>query len=132
MKTRIPSPEKGSGGPEAGSHQTVRSAIPSGIAPIYAWYRGIVLGCEGRYEEAIELIRNFIDHHPRYGSARVTLALDHPAIGRMDQAREMIDRAHREDPGIFVDGMALMVGAHPDPGLGLQRAATLRSLWPQD
>jgi TolB-like protein/Flp pilus assembly protein TadD len=100
-----------------------------GVGP-YAWYRGIVLTLEGRYDEAIPIISAVLEHIPRYATARVTLGIAYEKTGRPDKARATIERANELDPGLCVDGIALNVSAHPDPEKGREREAILRQYWP--
>jgi hypothetical protein len=53
------------------------------------------------------------------------------ALGQSDEARAVIARTVRENPGLNLEGLALFVGAHPDPEQGRARAARLREFWPQ-
>jgi len=53
------------------------------------------------------------------------------ALGRRDEARSVIERTVRENPGLNLEGLALLVGAHPDPDQGRARAARLREYWPR-
>ena len=63
--------------------------------------------------------------------SRIMLALYLDALGRGDEARAMIARTARENPGLNLEGLALLVGAHPDPEQGRARAARLREYWPR-
>ena len=97
----------------------------------YVWYRGIALGLEGRYEEAIPILEQVLNKMPRYATARVTLAIAHEFCGRPEKARAEVERACELDPGLNVEGIAMNVGAHPDPEKGQARAEILRKYWPQ-
>jgi adenylate cyclase len=107
-------------------------APTGGMSPAYGWYRALVLGFEERYAEAIRLIETHLEHAPRYGSARVELALDLAALGRPDDARREVERAIREDPELNVEGLVRLIGAHPDPLRGAERVERLRDYWPAD
>ena len=96
----------------------------------YRWYRGIVLGLEERYEEAIAVIEPIVDQIPRYATARVTLAIAYEATGRSKEAKDQVARAAKLDPGLCLDGIALNIRAHPDPDKGEAREALLRRYWP--
>jgi len=96
----------------------------------YAWYRGIILCLEERYEEAIPIISQVLEHIPRYATARITLAIAYEAIGQPDKAKAAVQRASELDPGLCVDGIALNIGAHPNPETGREREALLRRYWP--
>jgi len=102
-----------------------------GMSFAHDWYRAIILGFEERYEEAVALIGPYLHRASRYGTARVELGLDLAALGRTDAARSAIERAAQEDPGLQVDGLALIVGAHPDPDKARERVALLREYWPK-
>ena len=105
--------------------------VPNRIgAGPYAWYRGIILGLEERYEEAIPIISLVLEHIPRYATARITLAIAYEAIGQPDKAKAAVERASELDPGLCVDGIALNVRAHPNPEKGAEREALLRRYWP--
>ncbi len=108
-----------------------RMAPTGGMSFAHDWYRAIVLGFEERYEEAVALIESYLDRASRYGTARVELGLDLAALGQSDAARSAIERAVREDPGLHLDGLALIVGAHPDPSKARERVALLREYWPK-
>ena len=97
----------------------------------YRWYRGIVLCLEERFEEAIEIIEPILEHITRYATARVTLAIAYEGLGQSEKARAEVIRAAQLDPGLNVDGIALNIGAHPDPEKGAARAAFLRRHWPE-
>jgi len=104
-----------------------------GMSFAYGWYRAIVLFIEERYEEAIELLEHYvIERVPRYATPRVILGLALAATGRIQEAKDTIEAAARFDPGLCVDGIALNIGAHPIPELGLQRVAWLREFWPDE
>lgn len=105
-------------------------APTGGMSAAYDWYRAIVLGFEERYEEAVALIHPHLEKAPRYGTARVELGLDLAALGRHEAARSAIERAVREDPELNVDGLAMIVGAHPDRAKARERVALLREYWP--
>ncbi len=96
----------------------------------YVWYRGIVLGLEGRYEEAIPIIEYLLEHFPRYATARITLAIAYEMTGHPDKAKAAVERACELDPRLNVEGIAMNVGAHPDPAKGQERAAILYRYWP--
>ncbi len=102
-----------------------------GMSIAYGWYRAIVYGFEGRYEEAVEGVREYVLRAPRYGAARIELALDLAELGREEEARAAVERAVREDPVLNVEGLALLIGAHPHPDKGRERVARLRDYWPQ-
>jgi adenylate cyclase len=105
-------------------------ASTGGMSAAYGWYRSQVLAFEERYEEAVELVRNHLEKAPRYATARIELGLDLAAMGRMDEARACIERAVQNDPRINLEGLALIVGAHPDSQLAAERVALLREYWP--
>jgi adenylate cyclase len=96
----------------------------------YSWYRGIVLGLESRYEEAIPIVAHVVEVMPHYATARVTLAIALELTGHPDKAKKAVERASELDPGLNVDGIALNVSAHSDPEKGQQREAILRKYWP--
>jgi len=96
----------------------------------YVWYRGIVLGLEGRYEESIPIVEQVLEILPRYATARVTLAIAYELSGHPDKARAAVERACELDPGLNVDGIAMNVSAHRDPAKGREREAILRRYWP--
>jgi TolB-like protein len=105
--------------------------VPNRIgAGPYAWYRGIILCLEERYEEAIPIIGQVLEHIPRYATARITLAIAYEAIGQPDKAKAAVQRASELDPGLCVDGIALNLSAHPNPERGREREALLRRYWP--
>ena len=54
-----------------------------------------------------------------------------PRRPQTGSARSAIERAVREDPGLHLDGLALIVGAHPDPSKARERVALLREYWPK-
>lgn len=110
--------------------QADRMASQGAVTGPYAWYRGIALGLEGRYEEAIPIVRKLLEHFPRYAMARVTLAIAYETTGELEKARAAVERASELDPGLNVDGIALNIAAHPDPEKGQERAAILRRYWP--
>ncbi|MHA7837310.1 MAG: hypothetical protein ACX98W_07620, partial [bacterium] len=99
---------------------------------IYGWYRGIVLGLEGRYDEVVPIVRRFLEHYPRYATARCTLGIAYEMTGEPERARTAIERASELDPGLNVDGIALNLSTHPDPEKGREREAILRRYWPGD
>jgi adenylate cyclase len=96
----------------------------------YVWYRGIVLGLESRYAEAIPIIEQVLRSMPRYATARVTLAIALEMTGNLKQAKQEIERACELDPGLNPDGIAMNVRAHPDPEKSREREAILRKYWP--
>ena len=106
-------------------------APSGGMSRAYAWYRSNVLGFEGRYEEAVALLEDFMSKSARYPTPRIMLALYLDALGRSDEARALIARTVRENPGLSLEGLALMVAAHPDPEHGRADAARLREYWPR-
>lgn len=110
--------------------QAERMASNEARAGAYVWYRGIVLGLEGRYEEAIPIVRHVVEIMPRYATARVTLAIAYEMTGHPDKARAAVERACELDPGLNVDGIAMNMAAHPDPAKGREREAILRKYWP--
>lgn len=70
---------------------------------------------------------------PSVGSCaapRIMLGIYLDALGSSDEARSAVARALREEPSLNVEGIALQVGAHPDPAQGAARVARLRALWP--
>jgi TolB-like protein len=105
-------------------------APTGGMSIGYGWYRAQVLGFEGRYAESVPLLESQIQVVPRYPVPRICLALDLDALGRTDEARAEIERAARIDPEFNIEGVALQLGAHPDPETGAARAAKLREYWP--
>ena len=113
-----------------GFDQAERMASNQGETKIYAWYRGIVLGLEGRYEEAIPILEHILEVMPRYGVPRVTLAIAYEMTGRPGKAKAAVERACELDPGLNVDGIAMNIAAHPDPTKGHEREAILRKYWP--
>jgi adenylate cyclase len=113
-----------------GFDQAERMASSQGETKIYAWYRGIVLGLEGRYEEAIPILEHVLEIMPRYGTPRVTLAIAYEMTGHPGKAKAAVERAYELDPGLNVDGIAMVVAAHPDPTKGQEREAILRKYWP--
>jgi TolB-like protein/Tfp pilus assembly protein PilF len=108
-----------------------RMASDEAHAGPYIWYRGIVLGLEGRWEEAIPIVERVLERMPRYATARVILAIAYESTGRPDEARTAVERACELDPGLNVEGIAMNVGAHRDPEKGREREAILRRYWPR-
>jgi len=106
-------------------------APSGGMSLAYRWYRSYVLAFEGRYQEAVALFEEFLPKASRYPTPRIMLGLYLDALGRQDEARSVIERTVRENPGLCLDGLALLVGAHPDPEQGRARAARLREYWPR-
>jgi len=102
-----------------------------GMSFAHDWYRAIILGFEERYEEAVALIKPYLDRASRYGTPRVELGLDLAALGQADAARSAIERVLRDDPDLQLEGLALIVGAHPDPDKARERVALLREYWPK-
>ncbi len=98
----------------------------------YSWYRGIALGLQDRYAEAIPILRGVVENIPRYAMARVTLGIALHMTGDVEAARTEIARALANDPGLCLEGLALNVGAHSDPEKGAERAAVVRRYWPSD
>jgi TolB-like protein len=113
-----------------GFDQAERMASNQGETTIYYWYRGIVLGLEGRYEEAIPILEHILEILPRYATPRVTLAIAYEMTGHPDKAKAAVERACQLDPGLNVDGIAMLIAAHPDPTKGREREAILRKYWP--
>jgi tetratricopeptide (TPR) repeat protein len=113
-----------------GFDQAERMASNQGETTIYYWYRGIVLGLEGRYEEAIPILEHILEILPRYATPRVTLAIAYEMTGHSDKAKAAVERACQLDPGLNVDGIAMLIAAHPDPTKGREREAILRKYWP--
>jgi TolB-like protein len=106
-------------------------APSGGMSLIYGWYRSNVLGFEGRYQEAVTLLEDFVPRAPRYPTPRIMLGLYLDELGKPDEARSLIERTLRENPGLNLEGLALLAGAHPDPEQGRARAARLREYWPR-
>jgi adenylate cyclase len=106
-------------------------ASSGGMSRAYGWYRSHVLGFEGRYQEAVALLEDFLARSSRYPSPRIWLALYLDALGRHAEARAVIERTVRENPQLNLEGMALMAAAHADPEQGRARAARLREYWPR-
>lgn len=100
------------------------------VSMAYRWYRGIALGLEGRYAEAIPIVSEVLDHIPRYATARATLAIAYEMTGESDKAKAAVEKADALDPGLNLDGILLNVGAHPDPEQGRLRADIVRRYWP--
>jgi adenylate cyclase len=105
-------------------------APSGGMSLAYGWYRSFAFGFEKRYEEAVRLLEALLPRLPGYSSPRIMLGLYLDALGRTDAARAQIERAVRENPGINLEGVALLVGAHPQPEQGAARVARLRAYWP--
>jgi adenylate cyclase len=106
-------------------------APSGGLSLYYGWYRTSVLGFEARYPEAVALLQGFLPKAAKYPTPRIMLGLYLDALGQSDEARAVIARTVRENPGLNLEGLALFVGAHPDPEQGRARAARLREFWPQ-
>ncbi|MBW2497407.1 MAG: tetratricopeptide repeat protein [Deltaproteobacteria bacterium] len=113
-----------------GFDRAERMASKEAHAGAYVWYRAIVLGLEGRYEEAIPILQDVVETMPRYATARVTLAMAYELTGHPEKARAAVERACELDPGLNVNGIAMNVGAHPDPERGRERQAILYKYWP--
>ncbi|MCX2980804.1 hypothetical protein EYC98_07925 [Halieaceae bacterium IMCC14734] len=107
-----------------------RMAADDGDRGPYTWYRGIVLGLEDRYEEAIPIIEHVLENMARYATARITLAIALEMTGQSDKAKRAVELACELDPGLNMEGIALNVGAHQDQEKGRQRVAVLRKYWP--
>lgn len=105
-------------------------APSGGMSVSYGWYRTFALGFEERYPEAVRLLEELLPQMSHYPSPRIMLGLYLDALGRHDEARANIERAVREEPGLNLEGVALLVGAHPDPARGAARVARLREYWP--
>lgn len=105
-------------------------APSGGMSGVYGWYRTFALGFEGRYPEAIRLLEELLPQMSRYPSPRIMLGLYLDELERRDEARAQIERAVRENPGLNLEGVVLLVGAHPDPVQGAARVARLREYWP--
>jgi hypothetical protein len=91
----------------------------------------------------IELVRASLARDPSYTYARAALAwiLFSPAInGHASDPSAAIAEGDRhlrralegdvEDPLLNVEGIALIIGAHPDPDKAAERLALLREYWP--
>jgi hypothetical protein len=50
----------------------------------------------------------------------------------MDEARTAIERAVRADPGLNLEGLALLVAAHPERERAQKHVALLREYWPDE
>jgi TolB-like protein/Flp pilus assembly protein TadD len=105
-------------------------ATSGGMTLIYSWYRAQALAIEGRHADAVTLLDAFLPKAPRYPTARIILGLCLDALDRHAEARAAIERVVRENPGLNIEGLALLVSAHPDPEQGRARAARLREYWP--
>jgi hypothetical protein len=90
-----------------------------------------VLGFEGRYQEAVTLLEDFLPKVSRYPTPRIMLGLYLDVLGRQDEARAAIVRAVRESPGLNLEGLVLMVSGHPDPEQGRAPVERLREYWPR-
>jgi adenylate cyclase len=97
-------------------------------AGFYAWYRGIVLGLEDRFAEAIAIIEPVIDHFPTYQTPKFVMAVFLDCLGEDDRARRLAARAMTLEPRLNIEGVMVVVGAHFDPEKGRQRVETLRKL----
>jgi adenylate cyclase len=106
-------------------------APSGGMSLAYRWYRSNVLGFEARYAEAVALLEDFLPKAARYPTPRIMLGLYLDALGRPDEARSLIERTVRENPDLNLEGLALLVAAHPDPEQGRARVARLREYWPR-
>jgi adenylate cyclase len=106
-------------------------APSGGMSLAYGWYRSYVYGFEERYPEAVTSLEDFLTRAARYPTPRIMLGLYLDALGRRDEARSMIERTVRENPDLNLEGLALLVAAHPDPEQGRARAARLRDYWPR-
>ena len=100
------------------------------VSTAYSWYRGIALGLEDRYAEAIPIISAVLEHTPRYATARVTLASAYEMTGQPEKAKAAVEKAHGLDPGLNMKGILMNVSAHPDPEKGRARGDVLRRYWP--
>jgi len=78
----------------------------------------------------VRLLEGLIPQMSRCPTPRIMLGLYLDALDRGDEARAQIERAVRENPGLNLEGVALLVGAHPDPAQGAARVARLRAYWP--
>ena len=105
-------------------------APSGGMSLAYGWYRTFALGFEERYEEAVRLLEKLLPQMSRYPSPRIMLGLYLDELERHDEARAHIERAVREEPGLNLEGVTLLVGSHPDPARGAARVARLREYWP--
>ncbi len=105
-------------------------APSGGMSLAYTWYRSFALGFEGRYAEAVVQLEAFLPKAARYPTPRIMLGLYLDGLGRQEEARAAIERAVRESPGLNLEGLALMAGAHPDREQGRARAERLRAYWP--
>jgi hypothetical protein len=79
----------------------------------------------------VALLEDFLPRAARYSTPRIMLGLYLDALGRHDEARNVIERTVREDPRLNFAGLALSIGAHPDPEQGRARVAKLREYWPR-
>ena len=58
------------------------------------------------------------------------LGVAYEMTGQPEMARTVIERAYEMDPKLNTEGLAMNIGAHPDPEVSRARMAVLHNYWP--
>ena len=85
----------------------ILSAAPNHpMVPYWHYFKANACAREDRYEDAVSFARRSVDAQPRYAGAWITLANALGQLGRIDEARQAMDRALRANPAMTPQHLA--------------------------
>ncbi|CAN0602694.1 unnamed protein product, partial [Ectocarpus sp. 12 AP-2014] len=87
-------------------NRAARMGTSESQAGFYAWYRGIVLCLEDRYEEAIPIFETVASNFNAYQTPKIALGIAYEMTGQSGRAKAIIERAVGVDPELNLDGLA--------------------------
>ena len=97
----------------------ILSAAPNHpMVPYWLYFKANACVRQDRYEDAVTFARMSVEAQPGYAGAWVTLANALGLLGRVDEARQTMDRAHRANPALTPRHLAgqiqILAGGRPE------------------
>ena len=88
------------------------------MVPYWLYFKANACAREDRFEDAVRFARRSVEAQPGYAGAWVALANALGQLGRIDEAREAMQRARRANPAMTTEHLAaqirILAGGRPD------------------
>ncbi len=107
-----------------------RVAPSGGLSIGYAWYQALILTWEGRYAQAEERIKNFLLHVPKYGGAHMFLGLVYARQGKLEMAKNSIEKGIALSPTIDFSKPPLFLTSVRAAEEEIRTKDLLKKVWP--